>query len=321
MPNAPSKPTPPPPGHPANGLETVGCDLCGSDEASTIYESNIERVETAAEESFSSSRQRATHGRVVKCESCELVRTNPRDPPATLSTVYSRLEDPLYDAESANRTVTARRELDFVERFAVPPGRLLDVGCSTGIFLSVARERGWDVEGIEASTWAAKKAGERFGLNEIRVAFVEEADFPAASFDAVTMWDVLEHVHSPTLVLDRLHGWLKPYGLLFINVPNIESTMSKLLRHRWPLLLREHLWYFSPRTLDIALTKAGLRILGTRSNRVTFSLANVFLRLEQYGGHAAPLWRRLARARALRKLKLSFPIGELTVVARRDLQR
>jgi 2-polyprenyl-3-methyl-5-hydroxy-6-metoxy-1,4-benzoquinol methylase len=296
-------------------LAVADCDLCRSADAVEIYKSNIEQGVTAIGEHFSSSRRSATHGRIVRCESCGLVRTSPRDTLETLETVYTRLEDPLYDAETANRVITVKRELDFIEQFTPVTGRLLDVGCSTGIFLAAARDRGWIVDGIEASDWAVSLARERFGLEQIRQGFVEDIEFEPASFDVITLWDVLEHVHSPTGVLDRLNGWLKPGGLLFVNVPNVESTAAAVLRRWWPLLLREHLWYFSPRTLDMALSKTGFRVRRTRPNRVTFSLANVSLRLGQYGGRVAPAWRRIARSGVARALTVSFPIGEMMAAA------
>jgi len=168
------------------GLAAADCDLCRSADAVEIYKSNIEENVAAIGEYFSSSRRSATHGRIVRCRSCGLVRTSPRDTLETLETVYTQLEDPLYDAETANRTITVKRELDFIKRFTPVTGRLLDVGCSTGIFLAAARDRGWVVDGIEASDWAVTRARERFGLEQIRQGFVEDIEFEPASFACST---------------------------------------------------------------------------------------------------------------------------------------
>jgi 2-polyprenyl-3-methyl-5-hydroxy-6-metoxy-1,4-benzoquinol methylase len=296
--------------------EVAACDLCGSDAAVEVYATTI-RYGPPAEDYFSSSRRMAAHGRIVKCMSCGLVRTSPRDDPQTLRSVYARLCDPLYDAETQNREATARRGLSLIERYSRPPGRLLDVGCSTGVFLAAARERGWTVEGIEASEWAVLQARERYGLATIHRGFVEDAEMEQASFDVITMYDLLEHVDSPTVVLRRVHDWIRQGGFLFLNVPNFGSVVSRVLRSRWPLLLREHLWYFSPTTIERFLDKTGFDLIFVRSNRVTFSFRNVFARLEQYGGAIAPVWRRLALSTFTRKGRIRFPIGELNVVARR----
>lgn len=306
----------PPPGGP-DALEAVVCDLCGGEEEDELFPSTIDET-AAAHGYYSSSRRRATHGRIVRCRSCGLVRTSPRDSLRTLEEVYRELDDPLYDAETENRAVTARGHLSLVERYARPPGRLLDVGCSTGIFLAAARDRGWDVEGIEASAWAVRRARERFGLTAVQQTALENATLTPASCDAVTMWDVLEHLPSPTLACERIRGWMKPGGCMFMNVPNVDSRMARALRRRWPLLLREHLWYFSPATLEQLLAKCGFRVELIRPNFVTFTLGTVFVRLGQYGDPVAPLWRRLADSGLARRLCLRFPIGEVTVVARRD---
>ena len=299
-------------------LETVSCTLCGTEEATELYPSTDINDGTLARDYYSSSRRRVTHGRIVRCRSCGLVRTNPRDAVRTLSEVYDELRDPLYELEKSNRTITARRHFAFVERYAPGTGRLLDVGCSTGIFMAIARERAWEVEGIEASSWAVARARESFDLNAIQQAMVENAVVQPGSFDVVTLWDVLEHVADPTAVLNRIRGWLKPGGHLFLNVPNVESIMAKCLGERWPLLLREHLWYWSPKTSTRLLEKTGFMLLGIRPNHVTFSLSNVFTRLSQRGGRAERHLQLLAARRFTQNLRVRFPIGEINVAAKRD---
>jgi 2-polyprenyl-3-methyl-5-hydroxy-6-metoxy-1,4-benzoquinol methylase len=302
----------------AAALESAPCDLCGADDAVTLFPATIRDDGSPAGDDYSSSRRKVTHGRIVRCNSCGLVRTDPRDTSETRSAVYGALDDPHYDLETVSRTTTAHRYLAFVERYAPRSGRLLDVGCSTGIFMAAARSRGWDVQGIETSSWAVGRARERFDLEHIQPTAVETAVLPPNSFDVVTLWDVLEHVGSPTAVLNRVSEWLKPTGHIFLTVPNIESTMARFMGERWPLLLREHLWYFSPATSARLMEQTGFAMLETRTNHVTFSLSNVMVRLGQHRGSMRPLWNRLAGRRITQRLRIRFPIGEINVAARRD---
>jgi len=148
------------------------------------------------------------------------------------------------------------------------------------------------------------------------VGLLEEQDFPPGSFDAVTLWDVMEHVPSPRDALQRIRRWLTDGGYLFLNVPNSQSLVARLMGRRWVLLLREHLWYFDPGTMDELLRASHFELVATRTNRVHFSLANVFARMGQYGGRRGAAARRLAASPLMGKLNVVFPIGEMGVAAR-----
>jgi Methyltransferase domain len=133
--------------------------------------------------------------------------------------------------------------------------------------------------------------------------------------DAVTMWDVLEHVPQPVAALAQVRGWLKPGGRLFLNVPNMESGAARLLGPRWMLLLREHLWYFTPRTLGMALRAAGFSMGSTQTTRVHFSLAYVAVRMGQYPGGLGAAARMAAGIPWLRRISIAFPIGDMMAAA------
>jgi hypothetical protein len=117
-------------------------------------------------------------------------------------------------------------------------------------------------------------------------------------------------------VIRRARDWLKPGGLLLMSMPNASSFTAKALGARWMLLLREHLWYFSPDTIARLLPQCGFEFVRAETKFVTFSFANIAVRLAQYGGVLAPLGK-LAHTRMLKRTSLRFPIGEMNVVARR----
>jgi SAM-dependent methyltransferase len=148
------------------------------------------------------------------------------------------------------------------------------------------------------------------------VSGVENAAFPVGAFEVITLWDVLEHVVSPLETLQQVGQWLAPGGWLLLSVPNVASLVARLMGKRWVLLLREHLWYFSPDTVGRLLLQAGFDLIQTRSKLVQFSLANVLGRLAQYPGALCATAGCLFRIPICGRLRLRFPMGEMDVVAR-----
>jgi 2-polyprenyl-3-methyl-5-hydroxy-6-metoxy-1,4-benzoquinol methylase len=296
-------------------LVATPCAVCGGITFDPMFPSTIRDPEADPAAYFSSSRRRAGYLTIVKCRTCGLVMTNPRDDDATLAKVYAQLKDTVYDAEEGNRRRTALDHLDMVRTHRPEPARLLDVGCATGVFADAAREGGWDATGLDASAWAVQRARERYPRTRFTAGALEEAQIEPASFEVVTLWDVLEHVRSPAETLHRVRSWLVPGGHLFLNLPNADSGVARVMGRAWVLLLREHLWYFSPSTIGRLLPGTGFDLVAIRPNYVRFSLANIAGRLGQYPG--VPLARKGAASPALKRLSFTFPIGEMSVVARK----
>lgn len=140
------------------------------------------------------------------------------------------------------------------------PGRLLDVGCATEVFLDGMRQRGWTVSGVEINAKAAQYAQERLGL-EVFVGELEEAGYPDASFDVVTLWDVLEHVPDPRRTLGEIARVLCPGGLLVLSLPNPGCLEARLFGPYWAGWdVPRHLYVFSRPVLERLLAETGFQI-------------------------------------------------------------
>jgi 2-polyprenyl-3-methyl-5-hydroxy-6-metoxy-1,4-benzoquinol methylase len=171
-----------------------------------------------------------------------------------------------------------RRHLAEIESVVGRPGALLDIGAGTGIFMHLARERGWTPEGVDICALTAEKAAEEFAV-KITVGAFEEQHFDGRRFDAVTMLDVLEHVHDPLATLRRAREVLRPGGAVYVAVPNQRSLLTVLVdayaRAGGPgahgllgrLYVPPHLHYFTPATLRRALAASGLRLHSLRQRR------------------------------------------------------
>jgi 2-polyprenyl-3-methyl-5-hydroxy-6-metoxy-1,4-benzoquinol methylase len=141
------------------------------------------------------------------------------------------------------------RELGLLRKHCAG-GSVLDVGCSSGGFLYQLRKRfgdGYNVLGTDVSGPALDYAQSR-GVPVRRGSFLDQS-FPCGSFEAVTLWAVLEHLLEPARFLERASQLLQPGGVCFVLVPNFESLATRLLGARYRYIYPQHLNYFTRATL------------------------------------------------------------------------
>lgn len=150
--------------------------------------------------------------------------------------------------------------LEYIERIK-NKGRLLEIGCGLGHFLSIAKRKGWDASGVELSEFASNYAKEQFGLN-IFNGLLEKAKFPDNHFDVVALWATLEHLIDPVKELIEICRILSPGGLLVLSVPNNNSFHTRVLgMQNTDMKHFEHNYQFPFNTLKILLDKTGFERL------------------------------------------------------------
>lgn len=232
---------------------TTACDLCGGREPLPFGEENGYRL--------------------VRCGVCGLVYVDPPPTPPELERLYRKRMlrggagdyYAAYMRRRAGHERHAGRLLDRLERFR-RPGRLLELGCGAGFLLACARERGWDVAGVEPSPIFARFARERLGLDVV-AADLESAVLPRGAFDAVAMIDLLSHLRSPTAALERVRAWLAPGGVLLLQAGNRGEFPGKPRRADWDTPL--HLFHFTRSHLRLLLEGAGFEVVWLRSEPKT----------------------------------------------------
>jgi SAM-dependent methyltransferase len=156
------------------------------------------------------------------------------------------------------KKATFNARLRLIQRLR-PVGRVLDVGCASGAFLSSAAEAGWSAEGIEQSAEAATYASQTSGA-PVHIGTLETYQGPDQAFDVVHMADVIEHMRQPRSALARVRRLLTHNGLLVLTTPDVNSLSAQLLRSHWPNFKPEHLFYPDKRTIAMLLKEAGFRL-------------------------------------------------------------
>jgi SAM-dependent methyltransferase len=227
---------------------------------------------------------------------------------------------PDYIADERTHRRQARTYLKKIERLGVPRGALLDVGCAAGFFLDEARKRGFTVRGCELSQYAQEYARERLGLEVDRAGFVD-ASFapPPASFDVITVFNVLEHIPDPQLVAGKLFDLLKPGGYLVVETWDPRSWLARLLGPRWPTYAPPTVLYcFTRRTLGQLFPSERWSPVSYRPATKWISLEHGLSLLEYEAAHL-PLGKAIApvfgavRRSFLGKLDVPYCLGDLTV--------
>jgi SAM-dependent methyltransferase len=146
-------------------------------------------------------------------------------------------------------------------------GALLDMGCSSGAFLESLKSDGWKLHGIEMSTECAKIAEARSGAR-VFVGHILDAPFHSESFDVITCFDVLEHLYEPVRVMARVAEWLRPGGIFYVLVPNVDAAEARAFGSYWHgLELPRHLFHYSPASLKFLARSAGLREVSLETRR------------------------------------------------------
>ncbi len=238
--------------------EETCCLLCGNDSSVPV-------------EDIAEFRHEGTRCNVVCCLDCGLTYTNPRPSADTIGCFYVNYEPysgcglPAGDVARAPRSF---RKPPFWKPYhpqkhgwpLVGQGRLLDFGCGAGAFLQRMHRQGWQVTGMDASPEMVEEIRAKLHFRAL-VGTLPHSELKAESFDAISMWHALEHVHQPRQTLREAWRLLAPGGKLVIGVPNVQSAPRRWFGPAWyGWSLPHHITHFAPRTLREMVRQAGFQV-------------------------------------------------------------
>lgn len=210
---------------------------------------------------------------VVKCRRCGLVYHNPVHHQEQYDENYYADEVKTRPGGYYDTYVHEKDEmrLNEIAKFKAG-GRLLDVGCAFGFFLKHAKDRGYDVEGVDVSAYSLAHAKDKLGIENTHQGPLQDLKLPAQSFDVITMWDAMEHVPDPRLVGLEIHRLLKSDGVFVMEVPNEFYSLARIV---WSLRNRKaptpvtdpptHLFFFDHRTVHKFLDVCGFKAVSFRT--------------------------------------------------------
>jgi 2-polyprenyl-3-methyl-5-hydroxy-6-metoxy-1,4-benzoquinol methylase len=236
------------------------CPVCSSKEINPLL---TVKDHTVSKESFV----------IWQCGNCSL-RFTQDVPTAEFITPYYRSENYISHTNTdkgfinrlykkvRNYTLQSKADL-IIKSTCIAKGSLLDVGCGIGAFLNVMQQRGWQIKGLEPDENARKLAKELFHINAEESSQLFE--LPNNSFDAITMWHVLEHVHDLHAYMEQLKNLMTKTGKLFIAVPNYSSLDADIYRLNWAAYdVPRHLYHFTPKAIKTLVQKHGMKLVNKK---------------------------------------------------------
>ncbi|HUR85618.1 MAG TPA: methyltransferase domain-containing protein [Solirubrobacteraceae bacterium] len=200
-----------------------------------------------------------------RCRACGFVFAGRRPSGEQLRRQYDG-----YGLGTAESGVTRKRYEELLDEFDAyrRTGRILDVGCGEGGFLEAAARRGWEVHGTESTEGALERNRAR-GI-AMTLAPTRPGDLPAAAFDVVTAFEVVEHVGEPRAEAAAIADAIRDGGLLYVTTPNFSSASRRILGAGWNVIeYPEHLGYFTAGTLTRWLREAGLDPLAVTTTGIS----------------------------------------------------
>jgi 2-polyprenyl-3-methyl-5-hydroxy-6-metoxy-1,4-benzoquinol methylase len=242
------------------GWDDAPCPLCGRRDEEIVLEAPDANPGAGTALRFA----------VVRCRACTLLYTNPRPDADTIGRFYPADYRPHRRPRKMRQAADKPSKLSRWTGRSVPErdgglpwigqGRLLDFGCGGGGYMKRMADHGWQVTGLDAAVGAVRAVQEDLGLRAL-VGTLPHPDLPPCSFDVVTMWHSLEHVHRPLAILREAFTLLVPGGKLVVACPNIDSWAFRAFGPSWfGLDVPRHLVHFTPATLRGMLTAGGFRV-------------------------------------------------------------
>ena len=299
-------------------LEATRCAICETlDNAATVYEANFQAADLTPEVFSARRSPDRLHHRIVRCRSCGLLRSDPVLSAAATEPLYQKSRF-TYGGETVNLQHTYGSYLRGLEGQAASKGALLEIGCGNGFFLEEALRQGYGpVAGVEPSREAVAGAAEQV-RPFLTPGFFEPGLYGSEQFDVICLFQVLDHLREPDVVLSECKRLLKPGGLVLTIQHNAAALSARLLRERSPIIDIEHTYLYTPETLARLFEKCGLGVgeSGPSWNRYTVSYLAYLLPLPAGVKRAAV---RFLEATRLGRVAVRVRLGNCVCVGTKEV--
>lgn len=204
---------------------------------------------------------------LVKCKDCGFVFCQRKPTMDELMECYS-----IYKRSNSISPITVNRYkelLSYFENFK-QTGNIIDVGAGDGWFLAEAINFGWKTFGTEFEDRSVELCRQKGAI--MHQGKLNPANYPPASFDVITSFEVIEHINNPTEEIQAFHTLLRKGGLLYVTTPNFNCISRRVLSEEWSVLnYPEHLSYYTPNTLQFAMEKNGFKKINLTTTAISLS--------------------------------------------------
>lgn len=282
--------------------QRTSCPLCCSGEIILFKKGTVDPHGISTEDFRITDSRYGSLWTFYKCKGCGFVFFNPYIPETDIVAFYSQLEDREYSSEAEGRTKNFTTILERVKRVQgkdnnAPGGNtLLDIGAASGIFMDLARQKGYDVTGIEPSEFLVEEAGKRYGLDLFNGTLEDYLrDGKTGRFSVVTLLDIIEHLVEPDAFITLVSQLLEEDGILVIVTPDIGSLAARLMGKRWWHYRIAHINFFNRKSLRHLLSKHGFTIRLKKKYVWNFSLFYLLTRIFPGFKHKKSLQKLLKR--------------------------
>ncbi len=304
-------------------LVSTSCAICGTSVNSTeLYAANFS-LRDLNPEIFSARRiPDKIHYRIVRCQSCGLVRSDPVIDQETLTGLYTKSTQ-TYDDEVPNLMESYARYLEKTIRYLNGAGSaelrkrsLLEIGCGNGFFLEKALDYGFEnVAGIEPSQQAVEKSSPRL-RHKIILDILRPGLLQPEQFDIICMFQVFDHIAAPGIFLDECQKALKQGGVILCLNHDVAALSARLLGERSPIIDIEHTFLYSKSTIRKVFEDSGFKVLEVGSAVNTYSF-NYLIQLVPLPKGLKESLLSIFRSHSFGRIKFSVRLGNLFLIAQK----
>lgn len=261
---------------------------------------------------------------IVQCTQCRFIQAKDQPSATELENIYNAdyFDHGKYVQDSAIQREQQRR-MQLLKNSGLQDGStILDMGCATGDFISAAK-KSYKVWGMDISSHAIETARQQNPeiSQQLKIANSEQHEIPENHFDAIVLWDVIEHLWEPKAVLKQMKRWLKPNGFIFLSTPNIGAMTAKLMGKRWAFMTPpEHLCFFSRTSMEKIVQDLGFKKHIWKSQGKWVNIGFLFYKLNRVFPYLVPQSLvNFIRKRKISRWVIYIPTGDVQYISAQQI--
>lgn len=245
------------------------------------------------------------------CKKCKIIFSELCD--VNFENMYKDVLDPLYLEQIENKKEYFNNLIDKISGHIKKEDDVLEIGSYYGAFGSQIKERVKSYTGIELSSFATKHAKENFNLNVKNQSVSDFFNSNDKKFDVIFMFDVIEHLDDPNLILKLCSENLNQNGRIVVSTMNMGSLFARITGKYYQWIIAMHKFYFSNNSIRIYFNKNNLELEEIVNDVRIISLEYFFLKLSQKVSFFKFLYKFILKFDSIKKFKIKFTLFDMNI--------